>query len=113
MLLVDYWSFVVILANIMHIAGMSIAIFPTDSLDIKEQDFLVGGGTALIWCSLTKYLQHSKEMYALPATIIGSGRHIVMAFISVLPIFIGVAYFCVTIFGSFSWRFGSLRDAIA
>jgi hypothetical protein len=74
MLLVDYWTLTIILANIFHIVGMSMILFPAESLVIREQDKVVGVGTGLIWLSLTKYLQYSKQMYTLPGTMLGAGR---------------------------------------
>jgi uncharacterized membrane protein len=96
MLLVDYWTLGIILSNIFHIIGMTMIIFPDISSVLRQLDMIVGIGTALIWLTLTKYLQYSKEMYTLPGTMLGAGRQILLALISALPIFIGLAYFCVS-----------------
>lgn len=112
MLLVDYWTLVIILSNLFHIMGMAMIIAPDSETHLGTQDLFIGCGTALTWLSLTKYLQYSKSMYTLPATMLGAGRQILMALISALPIFIGLAYFAVSQFGSFSWRFATLRGSL-
>ena len=74
MLIVDYWTFVILLSNMLHIIGLIFVMFPNDSIYLKQQDFMIGTGTALCWLSLTKYLQYSKEFYTLPGTMLGAGR---------------------------------------
>jgi hypothetical protein len=111
MLLVDYWTLSIIFANVAHIIGMLMILSPSSSI-IQSQNVIIGCGTGLIWLSLTKYLQYNKEMYALPGTMLGAGRQILLALISSLPIFVGLAYFCVSQFGSFSWRFATLRESL-
>jgi hypothetical protein len=44
--------------------------------------------------------------------MLGAGRQILLALISALPIFIGLSYFCICQFGSFSYRFANLRQSL-
>ena len=71
----------------------------------------MGFGTFLTWISLTKYLQYSKSFSTFPATLIKAGQVTLMAAISVVPMMIGLGYFCTCFFGM-SWRFKTLDGSV-
>ena len=108
MQVVDRWTFVIILGNILHILALTFEIFPDWHLFVKNQDQIMGLGTFLIWLSMMKYLQYSNSYYILAATMISAGWVILIAFVSIIPILVGASYFCMGIFGHMSWRFCSL-----
>jgi hypothetical protein len=108
MQVVDRWTFVIILGNILHILALIFEIFPDWHLFVKNQDQIMGLGTFLIWLSMMKYLQYSNSYYILAATMISAGWVILIAFVSIIPILVGASYFCMGIFGHMSWRFSSL-----
>lgn len=111
MKLLDYWTICIILGNLSHIFGLFFFISAHDLINVKSMDQLIGLGTFFIWLSLTKYLQYSKKLYTLPATMYRAGIVILVASVSVLPIMIGLSYFCMSIFG-LSWRFRDLSSSL-
>lgn len=72
---------------------------------------LIGFGTFLIYLTLLKYVQYDHEFYVLPATMWRAGQVILAAFVSTLPIMLGLSFFCMTYFGS-SDRFASLDRSV-
>jgi len=56
MRLVDKWTLIIIISNILHLIAMAVEIFPALMPDFKGRDYIFGIGTFLIWISLMKYL---------------------------------------------------------
>jgi hypothetical protein len=112
MLIVDWWTICIIISNLLHVLGFIFLLSQVEEVFVRQQDLMIGCGTGLCWLSLTKYLQYSPEMYALPATMLGAGRQILLALISSMPIFVGVAYFCMSLFGGYTGRFRSLEASL-
>jgi len=107
MLLIDYWTVVIIISNLCHFFGLMFLISPLELLSDEKKDLLIGLGTFLIYLSLLKYFQYSQEFYMIPGTMINSSKAIISAFVTFIPVFMGIGFFCMTNFGLY-WRFKSL-----
>ena len=113
MKMIDNWTLVIIVSNILHIFGLMMELAPANLLGINFGflNFLMGMGTFLIWISLLKYFQYSQDFYILPETMLSAGQIILAALVSAIPIIVGIAFYCMTEFG-FVWRFSSLDNSI-
>ena len=72
MQLIDYWTVIIVISNLIHLFGVILEIQPDDEVISSYKNNLIGMGTFLIWLSLTKYLQYNKELFILPATFTNS-----------------------------------------
>lgn len=111
MKMIDSWTIIIILSNLLHIFGILFEVIPDAVVFFSYIELTMGLGTFLIWISLLKYFQYSQDYYILPATMMGAGQTIIVALVSVFPIIVGVAFFCMTEFGMV-WRFNTLDKSI-
>ena len=102
----DPWTAMLVASNIFHLTGLTFEFVRSDEAEIY-QDLLVGLGTFFLYFSLVKYLRYSSTYNSLISTLIRSGTAVISSFAALIPIFIGVAIYCMTQFGA-SYRFGSL-----
>jgi len=73
MLIVDEWTSIIIISNILQIIGIILDIANDHDFNIEIQNIFLGLSTFLIWLSLMKYLQYSPDYYVLPNTITHAG----------------------------------------
>jgi hypothetical protein len=110
--IVDEWSFIIIIANVLHTIYVIILLNPKDIKQTKgSMDLMFGFANFLIWVGITKYLKYSDSLNILPATSIRVGLPIAKQLIATLPIVIGLAFFMISNFGS-SWRFNSFHKGL-
>lgn len=93
------WVLLIIFANFMIVIGSVFMIFNTKEAHSKGEAMLGIGGFA-IWLSLIKYYENSRGYNIVVSTFQNAGQVVLMAFIGVLPIFIGFALLGM----SFFWR---------
>jgi len=72
--IVDEWSLIIIIANVLHSIYVIILLFPKDIKQSKgNMDLMFGLANFLIWVGITKYLKYSDSLNILPATSIRVG----------------------------------------
>jgi hypothetical protein len=111
--IVDVWTMVITLANLMHIYAILIIFFPwlNNSMYGDPVDIYFGVGTFFIWLSMTMYLQFDDELNILPATVKMVSIPMLQQLISTIPIIVGLAFFNVSFFGH-CWRFNNVPKSI-
>lgn len=93
--MVNEWTFVLIVANCLHIAFVCGQVGPFDT-DVAPQAKLSGLAVLLLWLSLNRYLSYSEDYSHLPNTFIGATRTVTSGMVGVLPAVIGFCFFATT-----------------
>lgn len=94
-----YWSIVTLFANIIQIFGALFFLLKI-YVDLSISEFLVGFGCMLAWISLIEYLEYSPKHSFISKTLSSALPKVMKTLIGVLPIFIGISLFGLSLFGN-------------
>jgi hypothetical protein len=73
--------------------------------------FLMGMGTALLWLSLLRYMEHERAYFNIVLTLRRAGPRVLRFLVGVLPIFIAYSLFALIMFSDRIPRFCDLRTS--
>jgi len=107
--LVNEWTLIIIVANIIHIIGTIMLMMNVKTIK-KNGAILVGFATFFIWTAIMRYFVDKRGYSIIQNTIRQSGMVVIRAIIGILPFFIGFGLLGTCIFWETN-RFGSFSKA--
>jgi hypothetical protein len=96
--LLDYWSYVIILSNLIHIE-IAISNISSNNSELNYSTLFIGAASLLSCWSLNTYLMIMPDYSYLPATIIFSSREVFNGLVGIFPLMIGLAIYSSTMLG--------------
>ena len=100
MQIIDAWTFIIILGNILHMIFVVILLNPYQNYDRRFQNAIFGFAIFLLWIGIIKYLKYSTSLNILPGTVMGVWKAIIKQMLATLPIVFGLGFFMMSYFGS-------------
>lgn len=102
-MLFNYWTIVILIANTFQMFGSILYVFRS-IVPLVYSEMFIGFGAMLIWVSLTRYIEHSKDFSFISRTIAHGFPDVLRHLINVIPIYVGFAMLGMSIFWQ-SYRF--------
>ena len=103
------WYLISMTGNLASIFGSTFVIF-SDYFALGFSEIAIGFGAFCTWCSITKYLANTEELYVINRTFKKAIPTMMKIWLGILPIYIGVCFLSMAYMWEFSESFGTFSS---